>query len=413
MGYFIVMFTFLHAADIHLDSPLRNLSLDDQYGTDLLRGASRRAFDRLIDAALEREVAFLLLAGDLYDGDWRDYNTGLFFIDRMRRLRQAGIRVFIAAGNHDAATVISRSLPLPDNVHWFSCHTPESVSIDSLNLAVHGFSHPNRHYRNNPIPDYPAPIPGMFNIGLLHTALTGRPGHEPYAPCTTAELIHKGYDYWALGHVHSRDIIHEDPWIVFPGCLQGRHIRETGPHGATLIRVDNGRVSGCEELHLDVARWQLLDIDLSGKEQEEELISTVRESLADASDGSSQPLVVRICLRGRLPLHGELLARSEHWRQQFVALALDLGDILIEELDIKTRPLRRPDAETVAGSPVAALLRDSPPDPALLESDILKHLTSRLPDELALIPDNQEERNRLLEEIRTLVTTRILAGEES
>ena len=231
---------FLHAADIHLDSALHGLERYEGAPVEEIRSATRRAFDNLIELAIDEEVAFVLLAGDLYDGDWKDYNTGLYFVERMRRLHDAGIRVFIVAGNHDAASQITKHLRLPDNVTLFSTRQPERVVLEDLDVAIHGQGFATRAVTDDLSQAYPQGDPQRFNIGLLHTCLDGKPGHEPYAPCSIAGLRSKGYQYWALGHVHKREEVSQDPWIVFPGNIQGRHIRESGPKGCTLVTVDNG-----------------------------------------------------------------------------------------------------------------------------------------------------------------------------
>jgi len=182
------MVRFIHTADIHLDSPLKGLEAHEDAPVDEIRGATRRAFDNLIELAIEEEVDFVLIAGDLYDGDWKDYNTGLFFVDRMGKLDRAGIRVFIILGNHDAASRITKTMPLPDNVTLLSTRKPQTVLIDDLGVAIHGQSYRSRAVTENLVAQYPRKDPDYFNIGLLHTALTGRPGHEPYAPCTVIFL---------------------------------------------------------------------------------------------------------------------------------------------------------------------------------------------------------------------------------
>ena len=176
------MFKFLHAADIHLDSPLKGLEAYQDAPVEQIRSATRRAFDNLVDLAIQEEVAFVLLAGDLFDGDWKDYNTGIYFMNRMGRLKEAGIEVFMVSGNHDAASQISRALHLPDNVKLFSHRNPETRILDNLNVAIHGQSFPSRSVSDDLTRNYPQGQQGLLNVGLLHTALTGRPGHEPYAP---------------------------------------------------------------------------------------------------------------------------------------------------------------------------------------------------------------------------------------
>src|SRR5690606_2210512 len=157
--------------------------------------------------ALERAVDLVLLAGDIYDGDWIDFRTGLYFREQMLRLTRAGIAVFIVKGNHDAASQITRQLPAIDGVHEFSARSAETVDLPGLGVALHGRSFPNRAVDEDFALHYPPPVPGRFNIGLLHTSLTGREGHASYAPTSLPVLIGKGYDYFALGHVHAREVV--------------------------------------------------------------------------------------------------------------------------------------------------------------------------------------------------------------
>ena len=231
-------FRFLHAADIHLDSPLIGLANVEGRVAERIRTAPRAAFEALVERAIEDDVDFLVIAGDLYDGTWRDYKTGLFFAEQMGRLNQARIPVYVLHGNHDAESQITKPLVLPDNVSVFGTRKAETFRIDELNVALHGQSFREKAVIDNLVPDYPAPVDGAFNIGVLHTALGGMGDHANYAPCSVPELVAKGYDYWALGHVHQGQVLNERPHVVFPGNLQGRHVRETGPKGACLVTVD-------------------------------------------------------------------------------------------------------------------------------------------------------------------------------
>ena len=232
--------SFLHAADIHLDSPLKGLERYENAPVERIRGATRRAFTRLIDLAIEKRVDFVLIAGDLYDGDWRDYNTGLYLVRQLGRLRDARIPVFVIAGNHDAANKMTRMLRLPDNVRFLAHDRPETVRLDDLGVAIHGQSFAKAAVTENLAAAYPAPVSGYINIGLLHTGMGGADGHERYAPCTLEELRLRGYDYWALGHIHARQVLCNDPPVVFAGNVQGRHIRETGPKGCLLATDPSG-----------------------------------------------------------------------------------------------------------------------------------------------------------------------------
>jgi DNA repair exonuclease SbcCD nuclease subunit len=409
-----MMFTFLHAADIHLDSPLKNLAAREEAPVETIRGAARRAFDNLVQLAISEEVSFLLLAGDLYDGSWKDYNTGLFFIDRMRRLRQAGIRVFLVSGNHDAASRITKALRLPDNVVHFSSRSPQTVLLDDLEVAIHGQSYPRRAVSENLALAYPDPVPHLFNIGLLHTALSGRPGHEPYAPCSQGDLIHKGYDYWALGHIHQREEVCRDPWILFPGNLQGRHIRESGPKGATMVRVENAQVSEVSARELDVVRWSFKRVDCSEVNSEEKLMEVVGDAFRqEVEQADGRPLMLRLELHGPCPFHGELLRDSRYWESCLEGLAMDTGDLWLEKILFHTGRSQTIEPTALEGSPLEGFLKSiGDMEAELFEVSELKTLCSRLPAELLkeqpLIPEDGEARQILLAEIRDMVLARIL-----
>jgi DNA repair exonuclease SbcCD nuclease subunit len=320
------MFTFLHAADVHLDSPLIGLSRYEGAPVKEIRSATRQAFENLVSLALERRVSFVILAGDLYDGDWKDFTTGLFFVHQMARLREASVPVFLVSGNHDADSQLTHSLPLPDNVRRFSSSEAETYRLDELDVAVHGRSYPRRQVDEDLTESYPDPMPGMLNIGVLHTSLDGRPEHACYAPCSLDGLRARGYDYWALGHVHAEEVVSEEPWVVFPGNIQGRHARELGPKGCVLVSVDDGEVLGVEKQTLDVMRWACCQIDAPTATTAEHVIGEAAKAfdrLADETD--DRLLAVRLEIRGNSAAHRELVARREQLLQDIRALSLDRG----------------------------------------------------------------------------------------
>ena len=235
---------FLHAADVHLDSPLRGLERYDEAPAAEIRGATRRAFENLVELAITEAVGFVLLAGDLYDADWKDYNTGLFFARQMARLQEAGIQVLVIAGNHDAASQITRALRPPPNVHLFSTRAPETVVLDRLGVAVHGQGFATRAVTDDLTRAYPPARSDLFNIGLLHTSLDGRPGHEPYAPCTLEGLRSRGYQYWALGHVHQQEVVSRGtPGWCSPAISRDDTPARPAPRGAIWSRWRTGRSS--------------------------------------------------------------------------------------------------------------------------------------------------------------------------
>ena len=188
-----------------------------------MRGATRRAVENLVEAAISNKVEVVVVAGDVFDGDWKDYGTGLFWVAQLSRLNEAGIPVVCVAGNHDAASEVGRRLRLPPNVSQLSAAKPETKRFDHLDFAVIGQSYATRSVTSDLAATYPPVDPGLFTIGLLHTSLDGRLGHASYAPTTLDVLRSRGYQYWALGHVHQHEDICRDPWVTFSGNLQGRH----------------------------------------------------------------------------------------------------------------------------------------------------------------------------------------------
>ena len=321
-------FRFLHTGDIHLDSPLKGLTGQQGAAADRIRTATRVAFDNLVSQAIEDEVDFVVIAGDLYDGDWRDYQTGLFFVKQMGRLAQVKIPVFLLHGNHDAESQITRRLTLPSNVSVFPARKPETFSLQHLNVALHGQSFRQRDVTDNLVPAYPPPVAGYFNIGILHTGLGGMGGHANYAPCAIEDLINKGYDYWALAHVHRAAVLHERPHVVFCGNLQGRHIRESGPKGASLVVVEDRQVEAISPLHVDCVRWIHLRVPVGACNASADAIDLVRKAIEEAVEREAQGrlLACRIELTGQTKLHSELLPSADHLLAEARAAALSLGE---------------------------------------------------------------------------------------
>ncbi|MCK7578287.1 MAG: DNA repair exonuclease [Chromatiales bacterium] len=409
---------FIHAADIHLDSPLRGLERYEGAPVEALRGATRRALEHLVDLALDEAVAGVLLAGDLYDGDWKDYNTGLFFARQMERLRAADIPVFAVAGNHDAASRITRLLRLPENVHLFATRAPETRVREDLGFAVHGQGFATRAVSDDLTRAYPRPCSGLFNIGLLHTSLDGRPGHETYAPCSRDGLRALGYDYWALGHVHRHEIVDESPWIVFPGNLQGRHARETGAKGCCLFEVEDGRVRRVEQRPLDVARWFDHRVDLSEAATLEEVYARTEQRLSTALDAADGRLAaVRLRFAGVCAVHPRLRAAQDQVINECRALANAIGGeaMWVEKVLIETR--REPSAaerpvRDEAFDSLLRVIRDLELDAEPLSAEFAD-LAAKLPPEIRsgdepCDPGSTEFLRRSLVEAQELLMARLL-----
>ncbi len=375
-------FTFLHAADLHLDSPLRGLDADAPSAR--IRGATRQALIRMIDAALERQVGFVLLAGDLYDGAQKDWRSGRFLTEQLSRLVRAGIEIVSISGNHDAESLHTARLAVPG---MLGADAAETRLLERYPVAVHGQSFPTREVKANIVRDYPVRVEDRFNIGLLHTAC-GQGGHEDYAPCTLDDLALHGYDYWALGHIHARSVLSRDPWVVFPGVLQGRHINEEGDKGATFVTVAGGRVQAAEHVAFDVLRWRRISVNVHGASSMEAVLGRVRHALDGAallSEG--RMLAVRLTLVGECPVHAALVRSPAATLEQVRAAAQDVAgrdDLWIEDVRVETAPPSLAglhDHPGVIGALLAALDRPGGADADLVAfaKDQLKRTGDALP----------------------------------
>ncbi len=401
-------FTFIHAADLHIDSPLIGLSLKDATVAARFAEAGRRAVEALVEETIASKAAFLIVAGDIFDGDWRDVTTGLFFVRAIGALHRAGIPVFIVKGNHDAESVMSRDLPYPASVTTFAAGRAETVALDALRVALHGRSFPHR-LTGDFLASYPARREGWLNIGILHTSLDGTRGHAGYAPCNVDDLRRFGYDYWALGHVHTAEIVHRDPWIVYPGNLQGRSVREAGAKGAMRVTVEDGRVVDVAPIVLDGARWAHLRIAVAPAATEAEAVAHAEAALAATHAGSQgRPLAARVALEGETPLHNRLVARREALQDELRAAAFRLADdCWVESLRIGTVPPARVGATMAPddGIDIELLLAEAAADAefAAALAELADSVKSKLPRDLHDVFEHAEALKTLREDARALL----------
>lgn len=406
-------FRFIHAADLHLGSPFQGLALKDAALAARFAEASREAFTALVTRAIEEKVDFLIVAGDVYDGDWKDNSIGLFFNREVARLGRANIPVFLIKGNHDAESVITRTITLPENVHEFPVAKPGTFRLDRLKVALHGQGFAERSARENLALNYPKPEQGWFNIGLLHTSLTGREPHAPYAPCSVEDLRSRGYDYWALGHVHEFEVVAQDPLVIFPGNIQGRSVREQGAKGAVLVSVEDHRIRH-ERIVLDRARFHeiavvaALEDDLAALANR---VAAAADPLAKSADG--RVVALRLRLSGETPLARDFMARAADMRDEMQAALHRAGeDVWLEKLDLRlTLPKKPVAAEGMAD--LEALLPESNWSPAMIEeADArIREIAAKLPGgigagDLPLGADAAE----LLAEARALLLARSGGG---
>lgn len=332
-------FRFVHTADIHLDSPLKSLALRDQEIAEIVGNATRQALERTVDLCLEEDVDALMIAGDLFDGDQRSVKTVIFLSSEMRRLTKEGIRVFVIRGNHDADSSLTRHLSLPDGVHVFTGHGGV-VEIEDRDVAIHGVSFARPELPESLLPKYRQPLPDCTNIGLLHTSLAGAEGHDVYAPCSLADLTAHGFDYWALGHIHKRQIHAETPCtVMMPGMPQGRDIGEAGPKSVTLVTVSDDGTISLEERMTGVAQFERLSLDLTDKHDWRDVLRDMEQALEEGRGAAvSDHLIARIEVVGQTQLASRLRRDADVLLEEARQAAAVVGRTSVEKLSVDVRP---------------------------------------------------------------------------
>ena len=409
------MFRFIHTADLHLDAPLRSLALKDPELSELVGSATRQALERIVDTAIEEEVDALLIAGDLNDGDIRSMKTAAFLGAQMERLNTAGIPVFMIRGNHDAESVLTRELSLPPNVHAFTGHGGSEV-LEAHGVAIHGVSFAKPQAPESLLPKYAAPVPGHFNIGLLHTSLAGASGHDTYAPCSVSDLVAQGYDYWALGHIHIRTVHHEHPHIVMPGMPQGRDIGEEGSKSATLVVVDDNRAVELQEISTSAVEFQRVTCGLEGVDDLRDALDRIKASLTTCTQSDADHVVVRLSLAGATPLAWQIRRDQDLLNEQVGEIARALGGVWIDKIVLDIERPKATETGTDARSELHALMKELQNDPSFQARAArdLEDLVSDLPPEIRSdFGVDEEMRQKTLEEILGLgieaVTARMMA----
>jgi DNA repair exonuclease SbcCD nuclease subunit len=354
-----VAFRFIHAADIHLDSPLRSLALRDAALAELIGTATRQAFTKIIDICLDEQVDALVLAGDLYDGGQTSMKTARFLADQIGRLHEAGMRTFVIRGNHDALSKITPELVWPDSVKVYrgiAEAVPVQRAATDVPIHVHGVSFAQPLAPESLLGKYKPAVPGAINIGILHTSLGGALGHDRYSPCSVADLRATGFNYWALGHIHSRSIDARAGagTIVMPGMPQGRDIGEAGAKSVTLVTIHDDRSVTTDERFTSVAQFERLTIDVAANTDWPDLIRRLGRHLSDARTAvNSNHLVVRLRLTGQTPLAWQIRRDRDLLRAELDKLCETIGFCWIEQIEIGCTA---PDfGATAAGHPLAEL----------------------------------------------------------
>ena len=304
-------FKFVHAADLHLDSPFVGLQGVSPHVASKLRKATFQAFERIIGLCLDRGADFLLIAGDIYDSQDRSLRAQLQFRDSLKRLSDAGVPAFVVHGNHDPLNSWSATLEWPEQVHVFGGEDVSGIPVirDGETIAhIYGTSYPTQKVRKNLARTFKRSDDGPFAIGLLHCNVGDNKDHEPYAPCTLKDLRKTGIDYWALGHIHTHQILSlEAPVVLYPGNPQGRSPRELGPRGCYVVDVDSHGHCQAEFTTVDTIRWFWEAVQIEKLETDEALISAIDETCRQIRENAGgRPAIGRIAVTGRGSAHRAL-----------------------------------------------------------------------------------------------------------
>ena len=388
-------FKFVHTADIHLDSPLKSLAMRDAELADLVGNATRTVLTRIVDLCISEQVQALVIAGDLYDGAQTSMKTARFLAVELERLAGEGIPAFLIRGNHDALSKITRELVLPDTVRVFSGRAEVIETLwNGHDVAVHGISFSAPHAPDSLLDKFHTPVPGVFNIGLLHTSLDGAAGHDPYAPCSLAELQATGFQYWALGHIHQRAAHPGKTNVVMPGIPQGRDIGEAGLKTVTLVSVDDSGSVTLSERALAVAQFVRMPVACGDLHNWSDLVAELCTALTTIrQQHDAEHLIVRPVLTGISPLAWRARRDADLLRAQTQVVAESFGTLWIDKLEVTLEE----GAETPRVGPIGELA-------TLIKTDAGKAHDAAMQAELdALIKKLPRELRHLFGDTQALV----------
>jgi len=302
---------FVHSADLHLDSPFQGLAAIHPEIASRLQRATFDAYDNIISLCIEERVDALLVAGDVFDGADRSLRAQHQFVEGLKRLDEAGIRSFICHGNHDPLDGWEARLDFPPGALKFGPEVERAPVFPEQpdRAVVYGVSYPTREVRENLIPRFGTAGAEQFSIGLVHANVGADTGHEAYAPCTLGDLEATGFDYWALGHVHTRQVLREaNPTVVYPGNPQGRHPNERDARGVYLVDVADSGAVHIEFRPVDVVRWESMEVRIDDVEDWQDLQDRLDHEIGDAREAADgRDLIARLTLSGRAPVHGDLV----------------------------------------------------------------------------------------------------------
>jgi DNA repair exonuclease SbcCD nuclease subunit len=328
---------FIHTADLHLDSPFRGLAHVAPKLRDQLQAATLGALERIVDHTIQSKADFLVIAGDLYDSKDRSLRALVAFRRQMERLAERDISVYLVHGNHDPLNGWGSEFQLPPNAATFSGKPrTEPVIRRGKEIArVSGISYTRERVTDNLAATLQPEDDSPYSVALLHANVGGQTGHADYAPVTLPELKASGFNYWALGHVHSRSVLAEEPsTIVYPGNPQGRNPRETGARGCFQVDVDRSGRAHLQFIETNLVRWIHLDVSIQQHTRIDSLLAELMDAGRQAAAAFNGPIVARCTLRGNGPLHRDLQREdiADELREQLESV------VMMESVRVATGP---------------------------------------------------------------------------
>lgn len=294
---------FIHAADLHLDSPFRGLKDIPDALYQQAKECTFVALQKLTKHAIDNEVDFILLAGDLFDGENRSFKAQFQLKKALELLDYHNISCYIIHGNHDHLNGNWISINWPKNVFFFKDEVDfYQYKKNEMTVHIYGYSYPEKSVKQSIVSNYRKIGSADFHIGLLHGTANGQEGHDLYAPFSVNQLLEKDFDYWALGHIHKRQVLYQEPYIIYPGNTQGRHKKELGEKGVYLVELAKEESTNVTFLPTSQIIWEEISISIDGLNEIEELKNLCEFQLEEASK-DQYGLFAVFHFIGRGPLH--------------------------------------------------------------------------------------------------------------
>ena len=299
--------SFLHIADLHLDSPFSGLKQLPEQIFKRIQESTFKSFYNLIDLAINAQVDFVIIAGDLFDGEDHSIRAASRFRKQMQRLKEHDIHIYLIHGNHDHMGGNWNILEWPSNVHVFgqNVEVKQFLKEGKPLVNLYGFSYPQRAVTENMTHHYIKQDGTKFHIGILHGSIEGNLDHNHYAPFRLNELTSKGFDYWALGHIHKQQLLVDNPIILYPGNTQGRHRKESGEKGGFIVRMNEFGTDYQFYPTADVI-WENVEISISELNNLTDLLDKCFTTIAETRHESAGTFLT-IEITGTGPLHEKLL----------------------------------------------------------------------------------------------------------